>query len=125
MSKDDFIKLGGSWKYFSDRIVNFRSILGGFYKKEQLLEVYGLKKDFYNKVSELIKIDQKKIIKININFAEESDLNKHPYISYTDANKIISYRNLSGSYKDLNQLTTNNLISKDTFKKISPYLKVK
>lgn len=125
LSEKEFKELGGFWKYNAVGIIKYRNLLGGYRKKEQLLEVYSVKKYYYDKITENIIIDKQKIQKININFAEVSELGRHPYISYNDAKKIIDFRNKNGSFKQLNDLTKNNIISKRSFEKISPYLKVK
>jgi len=93
LSADEMKKYGRFWQYNAERIVKYRNLLGGYYKKEQLLEVYGIKKEYYDKVADDIIIDKSKLEKININFAEISELVRHPYISYQDAKKIIEYRN--------------------------------
>ncbi|MCF6185798.1 MAG: helix-hairpin-helix domain-containing protein, partial [Bacteroidales bacterium] len=125
LSAEEMKKYGKFWQYNATRIVKYRNLLGGYYKKEQLLEVYGVKKEYYDKIAEDIVIDKSKLEKININFAEVSELGKHPYISYQDAKKIIEYRNKNGFINNLNILKTKNIIPSDLFDKISPYLKVK
>jgi DNA uptake protein ComE-like DNA-binding protein len=122
---EQFSELGGSWKYFASRIVKYRNYLGGFHTKEQLLEVYGFTKDFYDKISNVVEIDLSKVEKINVNFAEVNELSKHPYLNYDDAQKIIDYRNKKGALKDINELYNNNIISSETFQKIKFYLSIK
>ncbi len=125
LSAEEMKKYGKFWQYNAERIVKYRNLLGGYYKKEQLLEVYGVKQQFYDKIVNDIIIDKSKLEKININFAEVSELGKHPYISYQYAKKIIEYRNTNGFINDLKILKTKNIIPSDLFDKISPYLKVK
>lgn len=125
LSVEEMKKLGKFWHYRATRIVKYRNWLGGFYKKEQLLEVYGMKMEDYLKVKDDIIIDISKIEKIHLNFAEVSELARHPYISYDEAKKILDYRNKKGPFKRLNELIEKDLISKELFDKINPYLKVK
>ena len=122
---DQIIALGGFWKFLATRIIKYRNLLGGFYKKEQLLEVYGFKKQYYDDITEDIIIDKSKIEKININFAEVSELGKHPYISWSDAKKIIEFRNKNGAYKSVNEIKEKQIIPNNIFEKIVPYIKVK
>jgi DNA uptake protein ComE-like DNA-binding protein len=121
---EQFIEMGGNWKYYGQRIVKYRNLLGGYYSKEQLMEVYGFKQEFYEQISGLIYIDETKIIKLNINFSEPYELEKHPYISKETAGKIISYRNKKGALKDINELYLNNVVDSDTYHKIKHYLTV-
>ena len=125
LSEEELKELGGFWKYNAVRIVKYRNLLGGYYKKEQLLEVYGMKREYYLKVSDDIIIDMNNIKQININFAEVSELGKHPYLSYKEAEKILDYRNKKGAISKLEILIEKGIISNDLFDKISPYLKVK
>ena len=48
------ITLSGIGPVFASRIIKYRNLLGGFYKKEQLLEVYNLKNETYLKVKKQI-----------------------------------------------------------------------
>ena len=125
LSADEMKKYGKFWQYNATRIVKYRNLLGGYYKKEQLLEVYGVKKEYFDKVADDIVIDKTKLEKINVNFAEVSELGRHPYISYEEAKKILDYRNKNGAYKQLEDLINKKIISKEVYDRISPYLKVK
>lgn len=124
-SKNDFAKLGGNWTKLAERLVKFRKLLGGFAEKEQLLEVYGFGNKDYEKVKDLIYIDQSLIKKININFAEVYDLSKHPYLSKLQAESILNYRNSNGPFKSTDQLKNLDLITDQDYNKIKPYLKIK
>ncbi len=117
--------LGRFWQYNGSRIIKYRDLLGGFYKKEQLLEVYGVKKAYYDKVKDDIIIDKSKLKKIDINFSEVSDLGKHPYISYDDAKKILNFRNAFGFIDNPEILKKKQIISDKVYEKIHPYIKVK
>jgi len=125
LSADEMKKYGRFWQYNAERIVKYRNLLGGFYKKEQLLEVYGVKKQYYDKIANDIIIDKSKPEKINVNFAEVSELGRHPYISWQNAEKIIEFRNKNGFIKDLKILKEKKIIPANIYEKISPYLKVK
>lgn len=124
MNQEQIIELGGNWKYYGQRIVKYRNLLGGFYTKEQLLEVYGFREDFYDEISGLIEIDETKIQKLNVNFIEKEELAKHPYISDEAAKKIIVYRNNRGALKDIKELYYNNIIDSETYEKVKYYLRV-
>ncbi|NPA67861.1 MAG: helix-hairpin-helix domain-containing protein, partial [Chlorobi bacterium] len=124
LSANEMKKYGKFWQYNAERIVKYRNLLGGYYKKEQLLEVYGVKKQYYDKIAGDIIIDKTKLKKINVNFAEVSELGRHPYISYELAGKIISFRNNHGFIDDLKILKENKIISSNDYEKIKNYLKV-
>ena len=107
---------------FAKRIVKYRNLLGGFCKKEQLLEVYGLNDEIYEAISPYIMIDTGFITKININTATLQDLKHHPYLDYYQAKAIVKYRNIGNTFVSIDDLKNITLIDDITFEKIEPYL---
>jgi len=115
-------KLKGIGSAFAKRIVKFRDALGGFSKKEQLLEVYGLDKEKYDLISSKVKAEQSMVKKININSASADEMKKHPYIKWKLAQEIISYRNKNKKFSDLQELKKIILVDAELFTKLEPYL---
>lgn len=118
------IQLRGVGSVYANRICKFRDYLGGFVTIEQLKEVYNFPEATYKKIKPFITLDSSKVTKININFAEINDLKKHPYCDYKLARKIINYRANNGQITCLTQLTTDSVITKSEFQKLSPYLTI-
>lgn len=114
--------LNGIGPAFASRIIKYRNRLGGFYKKEQLKEVYGLDSTMYQKVQQYVIINQGSIKQIQLNTATFDDLKKHPYLSYKQMNAIIKYRTQHGEYKDIKDLRAIAILNEDLLNKISPYL---
>lgn len=121
-SEEDLIKLKGIGKSYANRILKFRKKLGGFVDKKQLLEVYGFKKETYDKVEKFIILNINEIKKININFAEFRDLIKHPYINKKQTNAILKFRTKNGSYQNISKLLEAKIFSQEEFEKIKHYL---
>ena len=119
-----FMQLKGIGAILSQRIINYRNFVGGFYKKEQLLEVYGIKSNVYNKIKDNLTVDTTVIKKININKVDFKTLAKHPYLTYTDTKRIFKFREISGDFTSISQLKTNKLVSIDTYNKIRHYLTI-
>jgi len=92
-------ELKGIGPGFAKRIVKYREQLGGFYAKEQLMEVYGLTEQIYNSIKNSIVVDASKIKRIKINEMDISRLKRHPYISYYEAKAIYDYRMLQPEKK--------------------------
>ena len=120
----DLVKLRGIGSVFSRRIVKYRNLLGGFYKKEQLLEVYGFNDEVYNKISSYVFVDTVEITRININTATINELNKHPYLDYYKSKAIVKYREVVGSFSSVEDLLMVSIIDENTFEKVKPYLTV-
>lgn len=116
--------LPGIGSAFAERIIIYRTKLGGFIKKEQLKEVYGIDTVLYNKIENLITINEDRVQKISINNVQVSQLKQHPYFSYNIANAIIQYRDRHGKFLDINDLKKVIIINEIVFKKISPYIKL-
>jgi len=110
--------------WIAKRVVNYRDILGGFSKAQQLKEVYGFDPTFYNKIEKYISIDTSLITKININTASFKEILRHPYISYDITKGIVNQRKNKGPYESTIRLIELGILSESLFIKLSPYLSV-
>jgi DNA uptake protein ComE-like DNA-binding protein len=113
--------LPGIGPVLSRRIIKYRELLGGFYTKNQLLEVFGIKPDQFNKFEKYIYVDTSKVKKININFDTFKKINAHPYITYEQAKTIFKHRN-KGVIIDQNILSDNFIFDSVEIKKVLHYL---
>jgi competence protein ComEA len=120
----DLIKLYGIGPSLSRRIIRYRNFLGGYCNREQLLEVYGLNQETYNKIANAITTDTSLIQKINLNQIEFKALNKHPYFSYAHTKSVFKYRKLMNGFRSVNEIVANNLVDSATYAKVKPYLRV-
>jgi competence protein ComEA len=105
-------------------IIKYRDELGGFNKKEQLLEVWNMKEETYNDFVNQIIIGDYEPPKININTSSAKELKAHPYVDWKTANAIFKYRKANGNYKKVKDLKKIHLINNETYLKITPYLTV-
>lgn len=74
------------------RIIKFRKLLGGYYSKSQIKEIYGLHEEQIKSLEQHISIDKTKIKKINIYYASIERLKRHPYINFYQARAIVENR---------------------------------
>lgn len=118
------VKVNGIGPVFAERIVAYRSRLGGFHHKEQLREVYGIDEAKYNSIQASFKVDTTYIAKINVNTAEASDLKKHPYITPAVANAIVNYRKAHGPFKQVADIKQCRVVTEELYLKIAPYLTI-
>jgi competence protein ComEA len=117
-----FESLPGIGPVLSSRIVKYRKRLGGFVKKEQLKEVYGLKESAYQKISGFVYADSSKVNKIEINTNGIKNLSRLPYLDQYDLQSIRRYRELNGTINSIEVLVENEIISADKARKIAPYI---
>jgi len=107
---------------FANRILKYRERLGGFYKKEQLMEVYGLDSAKYSEIKDQVSISSVKLKTVNINAAVFNDLKTNPYLSYKQINAIIQYRKQHGNYSNANDLKKVVILNQEVIEKIIPYI---
>lgn len=118
----ELTKLNGIGPVFASRIIKYRDLLGGFYKKEQLLEVYNFPEETFKLIENNIETDSGKIKKMRLNFAEFTELLRHPYLNKEQVQAIINYRNINGPFQSVNNLAQKNILDSLTFLKIEPYI---
>lgn len=107
---------------FAKRIAKYRERLGGFYKKEQLMEVYGLDSAKFIEIKDQVKVNAAQIKKIDINTATFDDMKNHPYLKYKQINAIIQYRKQHGQYNAIDDLKKVIILSPQTIQNLAPYL---
>ena len=111
-------KIPGIGSYYARRIVDYRTRLGGYISKEQLLEI----DDFPVKAIAYINIDSENIKKININKSSLAQIKRHPYINYYQASAIVNFRRLHGMIKSISELRLMKEFSPEDLKRIEPYV---
>ncbi len=113
----------GIGEKLSVRIVKFRNRLGGFLVNEQLYDVYGLEPEVVKRTLRSFKVLQPPDIqKININTASAEEIAKLIYFQKHIAERIVDYRNDSGSIHSLDELATIEGFPSDKISRIALYL---
>ena len=121
-SKDDLMDLNGIGEFYAKQIIRYRDELCGFRFKEQLLEVWKMRLETYEKVLPQIYIDSSQINKIRLNDCSIEDLKGHPYLDYYQANSIVKMRHQKGRFISFDELLESKLIDEEEYKRILPYL---
>src|SRR5690606_28688373 len=116
-------RIYGIGTVLSARIIKYRDLLGGFVKKEQLKEVYGIKEEVYGALAEQSFIADNYIPeRININRDSVQQIAAHPYVSYNMAKTIINYRLQHGPFQEKSDLLKIHLFDSVQLKNIVPYI---
>jgi competence protein ComEA len=115
------LKISGVGAVLSGRIIKYRSLLGGFVRKEQLKEIYGIDENTFNNIVSNCAIDTMQVIKLKLNSANESTFERHPYISNYQAKAIIKYRKLVGNFNSFADLKQSNIFSDQELNRIILY----
>lgn len=106
---------------FSNRIVKYRNLLGGYYSITQLREVWGIDEELYKKITPYITI-KPKITTIHINSADFNQLNKHPYISYEQTKTILDICQRKGPIESIDRLSLLEEFSEADIKRLKNYI---
>lgn len=118
----ELMKLPGIGATLSKRIIKYRDLLGGFYTFDQLKEVYGLKEGTINRIHEMIKVDATKVHGVDLNFSDQYELARHPYIGIKMAGQIINFRTRYGKISDPVVLKDSLILKENDYEKLKPYL---
>lgn len=126
---EEFEKLYGIGKVYSERIVKYRNKIGGFESIEQLKEVYGIHDTVYQKFKHQLVLSnpnkqinnqnqQKKEIKIELNNASQEDLVQLNGIGNVFAKRIVDFRDKLGGFYSIEQVKDVYGIHDTVFQKI-------
>jgi len=118
----DLVQLPGIGPVFSKRIVRYRDLLGGYVKKEQLLEVYNFPVETFEDISDMLEVDSLEIKKLRINFIGYSELIRHPYLNKEQVVAILNWIDKNGPFKNLMEVASVEGFDPELFDRIRPYL---
>jgi len=122
-TQEQLESLQGIGKWIAVNIIKYREKLGGYYSKEQLLEVKYITDSVYNIILPQIKVNDIYINKINLNSATLGSI-KHPYFDFHTQKLIVAYRSQHGNFQSVDEISVLRFIEAQTFRKLKPYLSV-
>lgn len=124
-TKEKLKKIRGIGEKTAERLIVYRTKLGGYSNLNQLDDVYGLDSTIKNNKTTYFIINTEVLSKIRINNVTFKELLYHPYCDYNTTKKIINYREMHGDFISIEQILENNLIKAKQYRKIAPYLTLK
>ena len=118
----EFMKIYGIGAFYAKQIIRYREKLGGYFTKEQLLEVWKMTPEAYDKIKDHVFISEKDVKRIHINSVTIEELKVHPYLNWNKANSIIKMRIQRNGFKNIEEIKESVLIDSETYEKLFPYL---
>lgn len=115
-------KVPGIGSAFSNRIIKYRSLLGGFHSVDQLSEVYGIDEERYHELKEWFCVNPGLILKRAVNHLHADSLSRHPYINYRQAKAIKQLCKQKGKLTGWENLALLEEFTEFDRKRIAPYL---
>ena len=116
------LPLPGIGPVFASRIIKYRDLLGGYASVDQLMEVYGISKETFTRITDRIVIDTAVLIKLDLNNATFRELLRHPYLEYEDVKALVNYRDFAGSIQSYQELMDNYILTDSLLLRVIPYL---
>lgn len=117
------VKLQGIGPKLASRIVKYRNLLGGFYDKVQLKEIYSIEQKHFDVVSKQITVQASLIKGLSVDTASYWQLAHHPYIGKEKALQIIRYRNIKKPLMVASEdFINNNVFDSIEWQRVKPYL---
>lgn len=120
-TQEELRKIKGIGPKYAARIIKYRSILGGYAEKNQLMEVYGMTDSTYLSIVDRLTITSPPM-KIQINTVSRQELSEHYLVSYKMAKLIHAYREEHGPFVDIEDFKQLKGIPEAKINKIIPYL---
>lgn len=119
------MKVRGIGPVLAQRIVRYRSVLGGFVSRVQLFEVYRLDTAAVDALFRSAFIGENFVPRlIHANTSDEYELARHPYIGKTLAKAIVAYRFQHGTFGRVEDIRQIHHVDDSVFQRILPYLSV-
>lgn len=121
-SEEELMKIKGLGPFYARQILKYQQQLGGFVRKEQILEVWKMTPEIYAQIQAQLSCETSTIRKLSINQASAEELQAHPYLNWNQANSIVKMRMQKGGFKSIEEIRESIIIDEETFEKVRPYL---
>ena len=117
------VTLRGIGPWYASKILDYRDRLGGFWQKEQLLEIDGIDEARLSGFADEVTVDPAKIRRLDLWHAPDSLLARHPYLGPQGARSLIRYRQLYDSARwTLPDLAQERVLPLENIEKLKKYI---
>ena len=103
-------------------VMQYRKLLGGFVRKEQISELKCVTSENFERICEQIYCDSCNISKIDINFAPAKDFECHPYMTRKSLKLILETRESKGGWNSIEEMIDDDIFTEEQARAIAPYL---
>ncbi len=121
-TEQDLLNIKGIGSFYARQIIKYQQQLGGFIRKEQLMEVWKMTPEMYEQIQDKISCESSMIKQLSVNQASVEELQAHPYLNWNQANSIVKMRMQKGVFKSIDEIRQSVIIDQETFEKVRPYL---
>jgi len=121
-TSEELQKVRGIGPFFADRIIEYRTQLGGFLSLDQLSETPGFRDSTYLKLRDKLKFVPREPRLIRINQVDQNTLAAHPYITQKQAEIVILNRRNHGNYSSKEDLLETIVLDEETVNRLMPYV---
>jgi len=122
---EELEQVRGIGKVLSNRIIEYRTRLGGFHSDSQLRDVYGLQEEALQRLFLSFTVKTPiEIHKINVNEASASDFSTLPGVSFDLGKKMWEFRRLRQRIDSITEFKKVDGMSEAKFRQIQLYLLV-
>ena len=121
-TEQDLLNIKGIGPFYARQIIKYQQQLGGFVRKEQLMEVWKMTPEMYEQIQDKISCESSMIKQLSVNQASVEELQAHPYLNWNQANSIVKMRMQKGVFKSIDEIRQSVIIDQETFEKVRPYL---
>ena len=121
-TEQDLLNIKGIGPFYARQIIKYQQQLGGFIRKEQLMEVWKMTPEMYEQIQDEISCESSMIKQLSVNQASVEELQAHPYLNWNQANSIVKMRMQKGVFKSIDEIRQSVIIDQETFEKVRPYL---
>lgn len=115
--------LRGIGRYTAMQIIRYRQALGGYYSANQLYEIKELPTERVDSILSHLMVDTTLIVPIAVNRASVKQLQRHPYISYRQAEQVYELRRRKIHLHSSDELSA--IFTPDEQRRLAPYLSFK
>lgn len=114
----ELMRIPGIGPVRAQKIVEYRSALGGYHSIRQVHEAY----DLPEHLGDWVHISTPVIEKLRVNKASLSQLRAHPYLTFYQARAIVELRKREGNIRSVRQLLFLEEFTEGDITRLTPYL---